>query len=200
MLGIRLSGRKRGKSRRRQMARAVQESRERNEALPRNFCYQGRFDYSFSWNSQAEQEMYTPPGTPRSRSLTRFTIRVGLPHFGQSVLFEVSITFWRSAVLAILAMKLSLNVGSLSRAEAKSFAMHARRERFCACVSFEVCPYRFAYRTPLSANARQMEGTTQKDLELASQFYMKWRTSQQGHARAARHYRRIDLKRSAGVL
>lgn len=48
--------------------------------------------------------MNTPPGTPRSRSFTRFTMRVGLPHFGQSVLLEVSITFLRSAVLAILAI------------------------------------------------------------------------------------------------
>lgn len=48
--------------------------------------------------------MKTPPGTPRSRSLTRFTIRVGLPHFGQSVLLDVSITFLRSAVFAILAI------------------------------------------------------------------------------------------------
>jgi hypothetical protein len=31
-------------------------------------------------------------------------MRVGLLHFGQSVLFDVSITFLRSAVLAILAM------------------------------------------------------------------------------------------------
>src|ERR1700745_2165857 len=46
--------------------------------------------------------MYTPPGTPRSRSFTRFTMRVGLPHLGQSVLLVVSITFLRSAVLAIL--------------------------------------------------------------------------------------------------
>jgi len=45
-----------------------------------------------------------PPGTPRSRSLTRFTMRVGLPHLGQSVLLVVSITFLRSAVLAILAI------------------------------------------------------------------------------------------------
>src|SRR5579883_602783 len=49
--------------------------------------------------------MYTPPGMPRSRSFTRFTMRVGLLHFGQSVLFDVSITFLRSAVLAILAME-----------------------------------------------------------------------------------------------
>jgi hypothetical protein len=32
-------------------------------------------------------------------------MRVGLLHFGQSVLFEVSITFLRSAVLAILAIE-----------------------------------------------------------------------------------------------
>jgi hypothetical protein len=47
-----------------------------------------------------------PPGVPRSRSFTRFTMRVGLPHFGQSVLFVVSIIFLRSAVFAIFAMSL----------------------------------------------------------------------------------------------
>jgi hypothetical protein len=31
-------------------------------------------------------------------------MRVGLPHFGQSVLLEVSISFLRSAVFAILAI------------------------------------------------------------------------------------------------
>src|SRR5208283_6111750 len=45
-----------------------------------------------------------PPGTSRSRSFTRFTTRVGLPHLGQSVLLLVSITFLRSAVFAILAI------------------------------------------------------------------------------------------------
>jgi hypothetical protein len=45
-----------------------------------------------------------PPETPRSRSFTRLTMRVGLPHLGQSVLLVVSITFMRSAVLAILAI------------------------------------------------------------------------------------------------
>src|SRR5579871_2575412 len=44
-----------------------------------------------------------PPGTPRSRSLTRFTMRVALPHLGQSVLLVVSMIFLRSAVFAILA-------------------------------------------------------------------------------------------------
>src|ERR1044072_7728029 len=48
--------------------------------------------------------MKPPPGTPRSRSLTRFTMRVDLPHLGQSVLLDVSITFLRSAVLAIFAI------------------------------------------------------------------------------------------------
>ena len=51
--------------------------------------------------------MNIPPGTLRSRSFTRFTIRVGLPHLGQSVLFDVSITFLRSAVFAIFAMQFS---------------------------------------------------------------------------------------------
>src|SRR5205085_4036739 len=54
--------------------------------------------------SQPEQEIKTPPGTFRSRSFTRLTIRVGLPHLGQSVLFDVSITFLRSAVFAIFAI------------------------------------------------------------------------------------------------
>jgi hypothetical protein len=52
--------------------------------------------------------MYTPPGVPRSRSLTRLTIRVGLEHFGQSVLLLVSMTFLRSPVLAIFAIMLVL--------------------------------------------------------------------------------------------
>jgi len=38
----------------------------------------------------------------------RFTMRVGLPHLGQSVLLDVSITLLRSAVLAILAIMFSL--------------------------------------------------------------------------------------------
>jgi hypothetical protein len=57
--------------------------------------------YSFSKKSHAEHEIYTPPGVPRSRSFTRFTIRVGFEHFGQSVLLVVSISFLRSPVLAI---------------------------------------------------------------------------------------------------
>src|ERR1700744_1971497 len=57
--------------------------------------------------------MYTPPGVPRSRSLTRLTMRVGLLHLGQSVLLLVSITFLRSAVLAILAMEI-LSPGEIS--------------------------------------------------------------------------------------
>jgi len=61
-------------------------------------------NYNFSWNSHAEQEMYMPPGTFFSTSFTRFTMRVGLPHLGQSVDFVVSITFLRSAVFAIFAI------------------------------------------------------------------------------------------------
>src|SRR6266542_4649996 len=49
--------------------------------------------------------MKMPPGTLRSRSFTRFTMRVGLAHLGQLVLLEVSITFLRSPVFAILAMR-----------------------------------------------------------------------------------------------
>lgn len=45
-----------------------------------------------------------PPGTPRSRSLTRFTMRVGFEHLGQSVDLVVSMTFLRSPVFAIFAM------------------------------------------------------------------------------------------------
>ena len=63
--------------------------------------------YSFSKKSHPEQEMKIPPGTLRSRSFTRFTMRVGLPHLGQSVLFDVSITFLRSAVFAIFATDIS---------------------------------------------------------------------------------------------
>src|SRR3954454_9717078 len=51
--------------------------------------------------------MNTPPGTLRSRSFTRFTMRVALPHFGQLVLLLVSMTFLRSAVFAIFAIFLS---------------------------------------------------------------------------------------------
>src|SRR6201992_516036 len=64
--------------------------------------------YSFSKKSHAEQEIYTPPGVPRSRSLTRFTMRVGLEHLGQSVLLLVSMNFLRSPVLAIFAIMLAL--------------------------------------------------------------------------------------------
>src|ERR1700735_667359 len=52
--------------------------------------------------------MYTPPGVPRSRSFTRFTMRVGLEHFGQSVLLLVSMTFLGSPVLSIFAIMLAL--------------------------------------------------------------------------------------------
>ena len=51
-----------------------------------------------------------PPGTLRSRSFILFTMRVGLPHLGQSVLLDVSIIFLRSAVLATLAMFVVLSV------------------------------------------------------------------------------------------
>src|SRR5271168_2768432 len=99
---------------------------------------QGWAGYNFSWNSQAEQEIYTPPGAPRSRSLTRFTMRVGLPHFGQSVLFDVSITFWRSAVLAILAIKISSYFGALRRGGKVSRRQRSRKRHDCARVFLPV--------------------------------------------------------------
>ena len=49
--------------------------------------------------------MYMPPGTLRSRSFTRIAMRVGLLHFGQSVLLVVSMTLLRLAILAIFAMR-----------------------------------------------------------------------------------------------
>ena len=58
--------------------------------------------------------MYMPPGV-RSRSFTRFAIRVGLLHFGQSVLRVVSITFLRSPVLAIFAIRKILSAVALHR-------------------------------------------------------------------------------------
>ena len=129
--------------------------------------------YSFSWNSQAEQEIYTPPGTPRSRSLTRFTIRVGLPHFGQSVLFEVSITFLRSAVLAILAIKISSYLSALSAAAANSFAIGAAGSENIARAFSSRFPGKPARIDSHTGNSGQrgragMEGMAQKDLELAA--------------------------------
>jgi hypothetical protein len=56
-----------------------------------------------------------PPGVPRSRSFTRLTMRVGLPHFGQSVLFVVSIIFLRSAVFAIFVAMFLLQLSGIFR-------------------------------------------------------------------------------------
>src|SRR5512135_1154074 len=68
-----------------------------------------------------------PPWMPRSRSFRRFTTRVALPHLGQSVLLDVSITFLRSAVLAILrAMVLSCTVLSHPRSACKAAWGHRR--------------------------------------------------------------------------
>jgi len=128
----------------------------------------GPFFYSFSWNSQAEQEIYTPPGIPRSRSFTRFTMRVGLLHFGQSVLLDVSITFLRSAVLAILAMnECLLQCDKLSATGKLTPAMPALEKRNCAPVFLNVFLNRWLHRNPNSADALGMEGTTQKNIQLA---------------------------------
>src|SRR5271156_5547737 len=100
-------------------------------------------------------------------------MRVGLPHFGQSVLFEVSITFWRSAVLAILAIKISSYFGALAAAAAKSFAISATgraniARAFSFPFSWKACPYRFTHRELRSARSRWDGRMTQKDLELAA--------------------------------
>ena len=75
-----------------------------------------------------------PPGTPRSRSFTLFTILVGLLHFGQSVDFDVSIIFLRSAVFAIFAMFLVVllqwvSLPSREYPRAASTARHSARLR-----------------------------------------------------------------------
>lgn len=75
--------------------------------------------------------MYTPPGTPRSRSLTRFTMRVGLEHLGQSVLLVVSISFLRSPVFAIFAMLFPISFYLAIRAAASfpHFISHPADEK-----------------------------------------------------------------------
>ena len=68
-----------------------------------------------------------PPGVPRSRSLTLFTILVGLLHLGQSVDFVVSIIFLRSPVFAIFAMFLWFSFVSLSGAHARAVLKRLRQ-------------------------------------------------------------------------
>ena len=82
----------------------------------------------------------------RSRSFTRFTMRVGLLHLGQSVLLEVSITFLRSAVLAILAMSITLLF--------RCVAVHSRTESGPLRVS---ASKRFAAKRGLQADVRDGE-------------------------------------------
>ena len=71
-----------------------------------------------------------PPGTPRSRSFTRLTMRVGLPHLGQSVLLLVSMTFLRSAVFAILAIIFSGSRSAHNLASHVELPEHVWRRRF----------------------------------------------------------------------
>src|SRR5215469_1016186 len=103
-----------------------------------------QFLYSFSKNSQAEQEINTPPVTLRSRSFTRFTRRVGLPHFGQSVLLVVSMTFLRSAVFAIFAIALSWDDSSGQASPASSLS-RSIQEATRVGVSRETQPSRDAH-------------------------------------------------------
>src|ERR1017187_4115713 len=66
---------------------------------------------------------------PRSRSFTRFTMRVGLEHLGQSVLLLVSIAFLRSPVLAIFAILFPSPVADLlvfAHVSAAAGAFHFR--------------------------------------------------------------------------
>src|SRR6185312_17404296 len=74
----------------------------------------------------------------RSRSLTRFTRRVGLEHLWQSVLFWVSITFSPSPVLAIFAIAVVLPVPDIDatkvwppHAHADSLRSSLMRYRCC---------------------------------------------------------------------
>jgi hypothetical protein len=101
--------------------------------------------------------MYTPPGMPRSRSFTRFTMRVGLLHLGQSVLLDVSITFLRSAVLAILAME---TLSPLNNVACVSGLSHPKRNRGSA-------PTKPRRPGPLGACHKQASRTVQKNVGLA---------------------------------
>src|SRR6266550_4370465 len=73
--------------------------------------------------------MKIPPGIPRSRSFTRFTMRVALPHLGQSVLLVVSMTFLRSAVFAIF---IAINYSPYLTSESLAFAA------FCLPISSQL--------------------------------------------------------------
>src|SRR4051794_8796476 len=104
--------------------------------------------------------MYTPPGTPRSRSFTRFTIRVGFPHFGQFVDFDVSITFSRLAILAILAMGTHFSW---------SVFAHTQQIR-CAATTARPQLLHFLHRDP-TGTFLGLGGTIQKNVDSLSLFY-----------------------------
>lgn len=66
-----------------------------------------------------------PPGTLRSRSLTRMATRVGLLHLGQSVLLAVSMILLRLASLAIFAIRvISPEELGLSPRELRESTLH----------------------------------------------------------------------------
>src|SRR5258708_38525862 len=86
-----------------------------------------------------------PPGTLRSRSFTRWPMRVGFEHLGQSVLLEVSISCLRSAVLGILA------IVQYSPGQGCAAGGHAVGIRGRKTLSFtrRTATYDFTLRTPL---------------------------------------------------
>src|SRR5258708_5284293 len=86
-----------------------------------------------------------PPGTLRSRSFTRLTMRVGFEHLGQSVLLEVSISFLRSAVLAILAI-VQYSPGQGCAAGGHAVGIPGRKNLSFTC---RTATYDFTLRMPL---------------------------------------------------
>src|SRR5882672_1181174 len=86
-----------------------------------------------------------PPGTLRSRSFTRFTMRVGFEHLGQSVLLEVSMSFLRSAVLAILAI-VQYSPGQGCAAGGHAVGIPGRKNLSFTC---RTATYDFTLRMPL---------------------------------------------------
>src|SRR5215469_17023086 len=121
----------------------------------------------------------------RSRSFTRFTRRVGLPHFGQSVLLVVSMTFLRSAVFAIFAIALSWDdssgqaspASSLSRSiqEATRIGVSSGNSAVARCTRLKLtsatadgfdcrrAPLSGSRRTPLSRSAGEGATLTSSD-------------------------------------
>src|SRR5260370_37087098 len=84
-------------------------------------------------------------------------MRVGLPHLGQSVLLEVSITFLRSAVLAILAMVFSSPVRGVPWPGCRR-VMRSRKIEAKRAHALHAGPQDLFYNTAISRAARQSLG------------------------------------------